>query len=76
MHSSTAPRFSISVLGVWKHDQTLITLLSSLRAPMLWFMDLNVANCHIQYIFSEFMPIVSKENEKKKMKNSKFTIFV
>ena len=31
--------------------------LSSFRAPTLWFTHLKVATCHIQYTFSEFMPI-------------------
>ena len=38
------------------HDCVYI-FYSSFRASMLWFIDLTVATCHIQYTFSEFTAI-------------------
>ena len=39
-----------------------IQQLSSFRAPMLWFIDLTVATCHIQYTFLSLCQFVSREN--------------
>ena len=36
--------------------------LSSLRAPKLWFIDLTVTTCHIQYTFLSLCQFVSREN--------------
>ena len=36
--------------------------LSSFRAPTLWFIDLNVATCHIHYAFLSLFPFLSREN--------------
>ena len=33
--------------------------LSSLRVPTLWFIDLTVATCHIQYTFLSFCQFFS-----------------
>ena len=39
-----------------------IQQLSSFRAPTLWFIDLTVATCHIQYTFLSLCQFVSREN--------------
>ena len=39
-----------------------IRQLSSLRAPTLWFIDLTVATCHIQYTFLSLCQYFSREN--------------
>ena len=39
-----------------------IRQLSSFRAPMLWFIDLTVVTCHIQYTFLSLCQYVSREN--------------
>ena len=39
-----------------------IRQLSSFRTPMLWFIDLTVATCHIQYTFLSLCQFVSREN--------------
>ena len=36
--------------------------LSSFRAPTLWFIDLTIATCHIQYKFLSLCQFVSREN--------------
>ena len=36
--------------------------LRSFRAPTLWFMDLTVATCHIQYMFLSLCEFFSQEN--------------
>ena len=36
--------------------------LSSFRVPTLWFIDLTVATCHIQYTFLSLCQFVSREN--------------
>ena len=47
---------------------TLISIFTSgssallLRAPTLWFIDLTVATCHIQYTFLSLCQFVSREN--------------
>ena len=40
-----------------------IRQLSSFRAPTLWFIDLTVATCHIQYIFWQF-PFFTRKRTK------------
>ena len=37
-----------------------------LERPMLWFIDLTVATCYIQYTFLSLCQFFSRENEKKK----------
>ena len=47
-------RFSISIFSINALRDCVyiyIRQLSSSRAPTLWFMDLTVATCHIQYTF-------------------------
>ena len=36
--------------------------LSSFRVPTLWFIDLTVITCHIQYTFLSLYQFVSREN--------------
>ena len=52
--------------------------LSSFRTPTLWFIDLNVAICHIQYGFlnlSSIIPIFARENgQNTKNKSAIFVI--
>ena len=35
----------------------------SSRAPTLWFIELTVATCYIQYTFLNLFPFLSRENE-------------
>ena len=49
-------RTSLSINALCTCVYIYIRQLSSFRAPTLWFIDLTVATCHIQYT-SEFMPI-------------------
>ena len=39
-----------------------IRQLSSFRAATLWFIDLTVVACHIQYIFLSLCQLFSREN--------------
>ena len=39
-----------------------IRQLNSFRAPTLWFIDLTVATCHIQYTFLSLCQFFSREN--------------
>ena len=46
-----------------------IRQLSSFRAPTLWFIDLTVATCHIQYTLLSFVKFFPPENGQ----NTKYT---
>ena len=54
---------------------TYILQLGSFRVPMLWFIDLAVVTCHIQYTFLSLCQFCPREN-RQNTKNSKSAIFV
>ena len=54
------PSQAVNALRAWVYIYTL--LLSYFRVLSLWFIDLTVATCYIQYIFLSFMLIVSRGN--------------
>ena len=67
MYSSTSTAqqkpslyYSINALGACVYIS--IRQLSSFRAPTLWFIDLTVASCHIQYTFLNLCRFFSREN--------------
>ena len=55
-------RSSLSINALRPRVYVYIRQLSSFRAPTLWFIDLAVATCHIQYTFLSLRQFVSREN--------------
>ena len=56
-------RLSVSMLCTAVFIFTIGSSISSFRVPTLWFIDLPVATCHIQYTFLSFCQFFSWENE-------------
>ena len=55
-------RTSLSINALCVCVYIYIRQLSSFRAPMLWFIDLTVATCHIQYTFLSLCQFIPREN--------------
>ena len=55
-------RGSLSINALHAYAYIYIRQLSSFRAPTLWFIDLAVATCHIQYSFLSLCQFFSQEN--------------
>ena len=53
-----------------------IRQLSSFRAPTLWFIDLTIATCHIQYTFLTLCQNIFSQENGKTQKFSKSAIFI
>ena len=53
----------------------LCTPVFILRVPMLWFIDMTVTTCHIQYTFLSLRQFVSRETDKTQ-KYQKSAIFI
>ena len=58
----TYPKGALTVNYLCTYVYIYIWQLSSFRAPTLWFIDLTVATCHIQYTFLSLCQFVSREN--------------
>ena len=57
------------ILCVYIH----IRQLSSFRAPTLWFIDLTVATCHIQYNFPSLCQFVHEKTDKTRKYSKAFS---
>ena len=62
-------------LSLCAHVYTYTRQLNSFRAPTLWFMDLTVATCHIQYTFLGLCHFFMRKRTKHK-KYLKSAIFI
>ena len=67
---------SLSIKALHACVYIYIRQLSSFRAPTLWFIDLNVTTCHIQYSFFWVYHFFFHEKTDKAWKFSKSTIFI
>ena len=58
-------RISLSINALHTCVYIYIRELSSFRAPTLWFIDLTVVTCHIQYTFPSLYPFVCTRQQTK-----------
>ena len=68
-------RSSLSINALRACVYIYIRQLSSFRAPTLWFIDLPVATCHIQYTFLSLYQFASQNKAEKTRKYSESAIF-
>ena len=57
---------SLSINALRACTHIYIQQLSSFRAPTLWFIDLTVATCHIQYTFLSLWKIIHEKTRQHK----------
>ena len=61
--AETAPLGALSINALRAFVYVYTRQLSSFRVSTLWFIELTVATCHIQYTFLSLCQILSRENE-------------
>ena len=62
MRTTLSLKGSVTVNALRACVYIYIRQLSSFRAPMLWFIDLTVTTCHIQYTFLSLCQCFTREN--------------